>query len=428
MDINKTVIMTDGVAGKDMRAVMNEVLACTCWGYMVAEDKWEIVSKGPTTIAPGDPPDDKLMTYMEFNERRHPQKDLRKYRTKLNCTFTHPGQPGASMAKYTEELVAVMTDRDGVPVFLIPSFLRLLVYLKCERRSFTICFRTFGDDLPMIASELNKFCEGKHPLWPGFRMDGSDGEPDYRFHLEDPEQIGTFFFEKDKLHLVLGTIEQPGEGMYKGVKDRSLSFYDGRSDVHKIIHGLEQTQEYINKKMRTCHTCGYRDHFAYWKESGYVADGGKLFFFDARRPTNQHEMFFDDNIRYTDAYIVRPINMRDTMRKPWATALLHSHLCRAEPLEAIKQHTYFVEQIQKMEQGYERKLQARERLLALIAKAQTYVRIKRFNLSDDGSKYLPTYDAWHSLRPTEAQLHCRCLDEAYKVAAEMEDGEEPSIS
>ena len=69
-------------------------------------------------------------------------------------------------------------------------------------------------------------------------MDGSDGEPDYRFHMGHPERYGNFHVasqpisefrssrglfgrvrevskEDEELHLVLGTIEQPGEGRYK---------------------------------------------------------------------------------------------------------------------------------------------------------------------------------------------------------------------
>ena len=75
----------------------------------------------------------------------------------------------------------------------------------------------------------------------GFCMDGSDGEPDYRFHVTHPERYGNFHVvplpnfisetgsdfslavccseEDEELHLVLGTIEQPGEGSFKDFRE-----------------------------------------------------------------------------------------------------------------------------------------------------------------------------------------------------------------
>lgn len=51
-------------------------------------------------------------------------------------------------------------------------------------------FRTFGTDLPDIVEELNLFCTGNHPLYPGVRMDGSDGLTDLRLSM--PGSTGVF--------------------------------------------------------------------------------------------------------------------------------------------------------------------------------------------------------------------------------------------
>lgn len=43
---------------------------------------------------------------------------------------------------------------------LIPGFFKLLVFLKKTKRDFSLVFRTFGEDLPDIIWEFNKFCSG----------------------------------------------------------------------------------------------------------------------------------------------------------------------------------------------------------------------------------------------------------------------------
>lgn len=52
-------------------------------------------------------------------------------------------------------------------VFLLPSFLKLIVYLKKNKRNFSIIFRTFGDDAENIKIEFNNFCDGLHPCYSG---------------------------------------------------------------------------------------------------------------------------------------------------------------------------------------------------------------------------------------------------------------------
>lgn len=48
-------------------------------------------------------------------------------------------------------------------VFLLPSFLKLLVYLRKNKRDFSIVFRTFGSDGEKIKIEFNNLCDGLHP-------------------------------------------------------------------------------------------------------------------------------------------------------------------------------------------------------------------------------------------------------------------------
>merc|ERR1712012_813252 len=96
--------------------------------------------------------------------------------------------------------------------------------------------------------------------------------------------------------------------------------------------------------------------------------GGKVFLFDMSCQTDRHAMFFDDNIRYDDFFIVQPISINEPDRKHWVINLLQTHLCRAEPLESVPNRQYFVRQVAKLEEGYDKKLKARERLSAVPSK------------------------------------------------------------
>mmetsp|Transcript_21134 Transcript_21134/g.26017 ORF Transcript_21134/g.26017 Transcript_21134/m.26017 type:complete len:202 (-) Transcript_21134:998-1603(-) len=68
---------------------------------------------------------------------------------------------------------------DNGKYFLIPSFWRLLMYMKKQKREFSIVFNSFGDDMNDVVYEFNKFCSGEHPCFNGrngsplVKMDGS---------------------------------------------------------------------------------------------------------------------------------------------------------------------------------------------------------------------------------------------------------------
>jgi hypothetical protein len=51
--------------------------------------------------------------------------------------------------------------------FIIPSFFKLLMYLKKTKQEFAICFRTFGQDLKKVVFEMDKFAKGEHPCFNG---------------------------------------------------------------------------------------------------------------------------------------------------------------------------------------------------------------------------------------------------------------------
>merc|ERR1711871_857496 len=74
-------------------------------------------------------------------------------------------------------------------VLLLPAFLELIVHLHTELILFSVAFRTFGEDLGRVALEWNAFCEGRHPLYPHFRIDGSDGKEDHRLRASNMRHV-----------------------------------------------------------------------------------------------------------------------------------------------------------------------------------------------------------------------------------------------
>lgn len=86
----------------------------------------------------------------------------------------------------TEEQKLLMMMFGEGKYHLIPSFFRTLIFLKKQKREFSVVFRTFGHDLHEIVWEFNQFCIGQHPCFSGrngtplIKFDGSKGTKDLR--------------------------------------------------------------------------------------------------------------------------------------------------------------------------------------------------------------------------------------------------------
>merc|ERR1711920_1189902 len=163
------------------------------------------------------------------------------------------------------------------------------------------------------------------------------------------------------------------------------------------------------------------------KSKGQTSEGGKPFLFDPSVSSNQHEVFFDDNIDYGDCYIVQPISIRDLDRVHWATSLLQTHMCRVEPLEAIPDRSYFIDKLAYLESGYGKKLQVRSKLKAHIMKAKE----KAQDLAALETVGEESYDAWRNHRKSSRNVktseHNVVIDGA-AAAVQVQMGSEPKWS
>jgi hypothetical protein len=212
-DINKTILMADPVSGCTIDDMVNSLLTECIWG-VVNKDKvrykdrdsdrdivrddtnlsvdekeierspqftledWTMVSSVPSMLPPGE----NLVTlgyFLEFYANTS-----REERKKIKYSFTD-GELGRSCRSYFEELKSKLTLPEELEIsgldmlssgvyHIIPAFFNMVIELDRREWDFRIIFRTFGVDIANIAKEFNMFCEGKHPLYPNVRMDGSD--------------------------------------------------------------------------------------------------------------------------------------------------------------------------------------------------------------------------------------------------------------
>ena len=90
---------------------------------------------------------------------------------------------------------------------LIPSFFRLLMYMKKQKREFAVVFRSYGKQLDNVVYEYNKLCSGEHPCFSGrnggslVKFDGSKHSKDFR--IVDPAQTISIYRTGEAINEVI---------------------------------------------------------------------------------------------------------------------------------------------------------------------------------------------------------------------------------
>ncbi|CAM9810245.1 unnamed protein product [Ectocarpus sp. 6 AP-2014] len=433
-DLNKTLIMVDPAGRKTQSQVLNSVLAEICWGHVEHSGAKETsvwtwngsfsspIRKAPPSTEPSlrrTPSGSRglqqqnhqetapvaLVSYSDFlhqefgdaegkDNRR--MKDIRDERK--GC-FTEDGQPGVGLrAEYLKlekalalpEAVAKSPLAKGAglagreSLYILPSFFRCLLALKEANVDFGIVFRTFGDDIAEVSKEYNAFCEGEHPLFPGAKMDGSDGRGDYRVHLTDRAEgshghntVGAFFRDEEGLALVMGTLDNPQDRhQLRSIESKGHPVYQSVADAHDAICERvvsaplqpagsvapkpaaatttaaapppscgESTNGIAGSGERTNHgrCLALRDFYPFWRKNLESAEAGKVLPVDLSDSPKVWPVMFDDNIGHwrpdgsgSGAHIVDVRDMVTGRPVPFDTAL-ERHIVRAEPFLAIDQ-------------------------------------------------------------------------------------------
>merc|ERR1712039_271969 len=91
--------------------------------------------------------------------------------------------------------------------------------------------------------------------------------------------------------------------------------------------------------------------------------------------------------------------------------LLQSHVCRVDPIQAITNRNYFINQLRRLEEGLDRKLQARAQMKHLFSgrKSKVWEIVKTASSPGTG------YDCWKQFRVADAEF-ARRLEDAYPQA------------
>lgn len=398
-DINKTIVMVDTAKNQPISDVLNGILSECTWGEEVECDErspveagWRAVNSEPSVLRfcrPEEHGGDTL-SYLEYLGRKLPGKEAKKQREKMYKDFTKPGHPGESFRHHYKSMKSRLLGRygslaggpkgDGPKTQIIQAFFELVVDLVRRGRSFSIVFRTFGKDLPRIVDEFNAFCEGKHPRYPGLRLDGTaQSGLDLRVSLANS---GSWYRDDGRTAIVWGTtrleeeLKAAGCGFTEYLKQAGcehLEVCDGQGTVFQDL------------RRRTEGSCSIalRDYWPFWHKFGEKGIYGKPLFVD-RSEGNRLDLFFDDCITLgeEDTKIVDVRDGKDG-RPIWPVYAHKYYLCRAEPLNAILDDRYFLKKVEQKEEAHQKRNSTREKVRRLFSRSVVYNRLTSFSMDVD---------------------------------------------
>lgn len=373
-DIDKTLIVSDPVSGKDTPAMVNSIISEVVWGKVDPHTgEWTCISRHPSTVSP-EPDDSSVMTFGEYLENvKFRREEIRGYMddhkaepikkanaakkaqaAKLKTHFTEPGQIGEQFHGDFENLMSYLEvppevkKLDDHNIFkdgryaILPSFFHLLVHLQKEQRDFSITFRTFGTEIEEVAREFNLFCEGKHPLFPHARADGSEGTLDRR--LDTKQHIGAFRLS-DAICECANTLFL--QTMVPNLNEDEDQGYFAVSGWHPIGRILNRTNNT---------TWALRDSYSFWANDNESDTSGKVLLV-RHWNLDTHPIFFDDNIERDRAHIV---NVKRLDRRPQYAPFPFAqtkgkYLVKAEPFLAITDENYFIKALAECEEARKKK-------------------------------------------------------------------------
>jgi hypothetical protein len=242
---------------------------------------------------------------------------------------------------------------------LIPSFFRTLIYLKKQKREFSVIFRTFGNELDKIVWEFNRFCNGLHPCFSGrngtplIRFDGSKGAKDLR--IRDGEQKGLFYRLSNEIQdtrFLQGTYDRENKTYHEFNQvlydDSTYSNFE-MSEDHLIIY------QKILDTLKKFSSMAISDDYNSWTENDNHREVAKLLLLDQGDYGTQH-IFFDDK---ADDDEDCNVDARDVISKEILSdkKTKNINVIKVEPHRAILEPDYFIKMIEIAEQGRDEEIE-----------------------------------------------------------------------
>ncbi|KAJ0397046.1 hypothetical protein P43SY_010030 [Pythium insidiosum] len=396
-DLNRTILMSDAAGGRTMENTVNYLLSECTWGYRHPQrpEQWVCVSERSSAEPPRPRTCDvqvgeeqvkgvPLITYKQFVDEALPYKSLaaaeagsleavkafnkaaKKQRTALQSAFTGENGPGARVVASFREVMdklhfPVGAQRDAAKelaksmapsrlqeawsegrYYLLPSFMQFLAFLAGhrDRFDFKLVFRTFGDDIPEVAKEIQMLVDGTHPfcaeqqpLPAAFQLDATSS------------QVGTFYrngFDASGTALAVGTLQKvPFTTQHQSGVDAVASFYrEAQQDV-RIVHGFDAVHAQIREMTESHATIALRDYWEWWSAHAEDGEYGKLLLVDTQPSDDEIAVFFDDHIEAHHAHIVDVRDVKTGAPVPFEVSR-GKYLQRVEPFAAITDAHYFI--------------------------------------------------------------------------------------
>lgn len=229
---------------------------------------------------------------------------------------------------------------------IIPSFFRMIMYLKKKKEEFSIVFNTFGNDLDNVIYEFNKFCAGEHPCFNGrnntplVKVDGSKNQKDLRFR--DPSQRVCIYRESEELHetvMVTG-----GNNRVKGMDE--VNQIEETDDVVVYRDHLEIYQQQL-ETLKKFGSLAVSEDYSAWDMNAKQKDCAKLLMLDQADYITQH-IFFDDN---ADDGMDCIVDVRDvvTGEEIPNDKFMDLYVVKVHPHKAILEPEYFIKKIEECE-------------------------------------------------------------------------------
>ncbi|CAK0880465.1 unnamed protein product [Prorocentrum cordatum] len=256
---------------------------------------------------------------------------------------------------------------DGTVGFLVPGFLRLIRELHEGGREFSVAFRTFGSDLPAVARDWNRFCDGQHPLHPGFELPGR------RLDLCQKDSFGYLWrggftwtdegTQVEQIALVLGTSElAPGtnsQGWGTTSAQAALEWYEAMGPNRgEILRGTAAIQQFFDEAASAGRTVGTRECYPHWASCSWKT-GGKLHFVDTARPPQYHALFLDDNIGKRGIIDIRATRSVDNAAHVMTPEeALGAYMVSVEPLRVMSDDAYLANKVAEAEAELDRRIAA----------------------------------------------------------------------
>lgn len=397
-DVNQTIVLNDTVKNQTVSDVINYLLAEEAWGfeeYSESGARWVAMGEAGECLMVDRPSGS--ITYLEYLEKVHPGRAGKKRREQLAGRFTEIGAPGEILREVYQKLfnLALPAGGDASAICVLPAFYHFLVELRRRSRTFSVVFRSFGEDLPNLVEDFNAFCEGRKEGFLGVHFDGTGGSPDLRM---TPMNTGSWFrAENDFVGLVWGDTdletelvahfkdqkEPPleGAGSLEDFVAKENAKEDGRITKLRCTTGLLAVSEELRK--RTDAPCGMalREYYPLWAKHDRHGATGKMVMV-WRMDETRHDILFDDNIKEDGEHagIADTVDVgtgRGGHRRLSLPYALRYHLVRANTLAILTEEDWFLQRLLQKEESFNVRYHARRGLRVIYPRLASVLRLCR---------------------------------------------------